>query len=153
MQTLFTITTQNRKIFYQYLKSLSPQALFTIPKGFINNVWWNIAHVVVTEQKLVYGLSGITLPIAQTWVAGYEKGTFPGTNPDQAAVEELMQLLFDLPKQTQTDYNKGLFKHFKPYMTTPKVPLNTVEDALAFNVFHEGLHLGSIMAILRALKA
>jgi len=37
-------------------------------------------------------------------------------------------------------------------MTTPKIPLNNVEDAIAFNVFHEGIHTGSILALAKAIK-
>ena len=61
-------------------------------------------------------------------------------------------LLFDLPEQTINDYENGRFTDFNSYMTSPKVELNTIEDAIAFNVFHEGLHLGSIMALARAVK-
>ncbi|NKI31441.1 DinB family protein [Croceivirga thetidis] len=153
MQQLSIIVNQNRKILYKYLTGLSDDELFTIPKGFNNNIWWNIAHVVVTQQKLVYGLSGLPLNISQQLVEDYQKGSFPKEKPNQEEVEEIKRLLFELPEKTQADYDAGLFTNFKSYMTTPKVELNSVEDAMAFNVFHEGLHLGSIMAILRAVKA
>ncbi|MGD1946060.1 MAG: DinB family protein [Croceivirga sp.] len=152
MQQLFTITRQNRKLLYSYLNNLSEHDLFTVPKGFNNNIWWNIAHVVVTEQKLIYALSELRLNISQKWVNNYQKGTFPEGKPDKNDVSELKTLLFDLPEQTINDYENGRFTHFNSYMTSPKVELNTIEDAIAFNVFHEGLHLGSIMALARAVK-
>lgn len=152
MDQLFTITLKNRKILYRYLTKLSGEALFTIPKGFNNNIWWNITHVVVTQQKLVYGLSNLPLHISLEWVEKYQKGTAPKGNPSEVEVEEIKKLLFELPEQTIKDYQNGIFKGFKPYMTSPKVELNSVEDAIAFNVFHEGLHLGSIMALARVVK-
>ena len=152
MQQQFTIVRQNRKILFKYLENLSEHDLFTIPKGFNNNIWWNIAHVVVTEQKLVYGLSGLPFNISEEWVAGYQKGTFPNGQPSADQITELKDLLFQLPEKTITDYQGGQFTNFKPYMTTPKVELKSVEDAITFNVFHEGLHLGSIMALARAVK-
>lgn len=152
MKTQFTIVTQNRKLLYHYLNNTPENVLFTIPEGFNNNIWWNIAHVVVTQQLLVYGLSGKPLPISDELVAKYRKGTFPQGQPTSAEVEELTSLLFELPQQTEKDYENGVFKDFKPYMTTPKVELKSVEDAIAFNSFHEGLHLGSIMALIRATK-
>ncbi len=152
MNQLFTITHKNRKILHRFLTDLSEVPLFTIPKGFNNNIWWNIAHVVVTQQKLVYGLSHLPLNISKELVEKYQKGTFPNENPSDDEVEEIKKLLFELPNQTIKDYQNGIFKNFKTYMTSPKVELNSVEDALAFNVFHEGLHLGSIMALARAVK-
>jgi len=152
MESLFTITQQNRKIFYKFLNDLSETQLFTVPKGFNNNIWWNIAHVAVTEQKLVYGLSGLPLNISKELVKKYQKGTFPEGTPDAAEVDAMKKLLFELPEKTKIDYENGVFADFKPYMTTPKVPLNTIDDAIAFNVFHEGLHLGSILALIRAVN-
>ncbi|MEO0571093.1 MAG: DinB family protein [Bacteroidota bacterium] len=152
MNQLFAITQQNRKILNRFLTNLTEIELFTIPKGFNNNIWWNIAHVVVTQQKLVYGLSAMPLNISQELVEKYQKGTFPKEIPNEFEVEEITRLLFELPDQTIKDYQSGTFKGFKTYLTLPKVELNSVEDAIAFNVFHEGLHLGSIMALARAVK-
>ena len=153
MEHLFTITQQNRKILHRYLKKTEPKDLFKIPKGFNNNIWWNIAHVVITEQKLVYGLSGLPLKVDQNLVEKYQKGTFPESgNPSLEEQELIGELLFSLPQKTKDDYESGIFTSFQSYMTTPKVPLNTVEDAIAFNVFHEGLHLGSVQALVKAVK-
>ena len=152
MEQLFIITRQNRKILYNYLTDTPSELLHKIPKGFNNNIWWNIAHVVVTQQKLVYGLSGLPLNISKELVEKYQKGTFPKEKPSEPEVGEIKKFLLELPEQTIKEYNQGVFKNFKSYMTTPKVELNSVEDAVAFNVFHEGLHLGSILALARAVK-
>lgn len=152
MENLFTITRQNRKGLYYFLKNTPKEDVFKIPVGFNNNIWWNIAHVVVTQQNLIYGLSGLPLNIDQGFVEKYQKGTFPTGKPSDEEQEIIKELLFSLPEKTEEDYKTGLFASFKPYMTTPKVELKSVEDAIAFNVFHEGLHLGSIFALLRAVK-
>ena len=77
MEQLFTITRQHRKILFNYLNTLPVQLLTKIPQGFNNNIWWNIAHVVVTQQKLVYGRSDLPLNLPDAWVSVYQKGTFP----------------------------------------------------------------------------
>ena len=153
MKQLFHITQQNRKILHRYLTHTPEEILFKMPKGFNNNIWWNIAHVAVTQQKLVYGLSGLPLQLSQELVSRYEKGTFPSGRPEKAEFQEISELLFALHDRTVVDYEKKIFEGFKPYMTTPKVELKSVEDAIAFNVFHEGLHLGSIMALSRAVTS
>jgi hypothetical protein len=85
-------------------------------------------------------------------VEKYEKGTFPQDQPSEEELSTIKTLLFSLPEKTKEDYKTGLFTSFKSYMTTPKVELNCVEDAIAFNVYHEGLHLGSIFALMKAVK-
>lgn len=152
MENLFTIIKQNRKILHRYLNTTAEAELYKIPKGFNNNIWWNIAHVVVTEQKLIYGLSGLSLNIDQALVENYQKGTFPKANPTDNDLSSISELLVSLPEKTELDYNAGIFNSFKPYMTSPKVPLNNVEDAIAFNTFHEGIHLGAIFALEKAIK-
>lgn len=152
MEQLFTITRQHRKILLNYLKKIPITLLTKVPSGYNNNIWWNIAHVVVTQQKLVYGLSDLPLNLSDKWVSSYQKGTFPQGVPTEDEQVELEALLFSTIEKTEKDYLDKRFKHYDSYMTSPKVPLNSVEDAIAFNVFHEGLHLGSIMALTRAVK-
>ncbi len=41
----------------------------------------------------------------------------------------------------------GRFETYREYRTTPGVVLASVEDALRFNLYHEGLHLGSVLAL------
>ncbi|MEY8781748.1 DinB family protein [Allomuricauda sp. XS_ASV26] len=153
MDKIFDILLKNRIILHTFLQNTPKEDLFKIPEGFNNNIWWNIAHVVVTPQLLLYKLSGLDFTIEEELVNKYKKGTFPEGEPSEAEMEKIMTYLFSTVEQIQQDYERGTFKNFQEYMTTPKVGLNSVEDALQFNVFHEGLHLGSILALKRALAS
>ncbi|GMN06756.1 DinB family protein [Croceitalea sp. MTPC5] len=151
MENLFPIIAQNRKALQHFLAQKTKDELHKIPKGFNNNIWWNIAHIVVTEQKLVYGLSGLALNIPQELVEKYQKGTSPKGEPSDKELKTIAEMLTSLPQKTRLDYEAGKFNSFKNYMTSAKVELRTVEDAIAFNTFHEGLHLGTIMALAKAI--
>lgn len=153
MDKIFDILLKNRTILHTFLQNTPKEDLFKIPEGFNNNIWWNIAHVVVTPQLLLYKLSGLDFTIEEELVNKYKKGTFPEGEPSQTEMEKIKTYLLSTVEQFQQDYERGTFKNFQEYMTTPKVGLNSVEDALQFNVFHEGLHLGSILAIKRALAS
>ena len=59
--------------------------------------------------------------------------------------------LFSTVEWAQEDYEKGIFKEFKEYTTSLNVTLKNVEDAITFNVFHEGLHLGVVLSLQKAL--
>ncbi len=152
MKNVLEQTLQLRKGFYNFLKTTPREELLKIPEGFNNNILWNIAHVAATQQRLVYGLSGLQLEMPEALVAKFQKGTIPdGTTTDEE-IEEVKKLLFTTIEKTIEDYDNGLFKNYKEYTTTPGVVLKNVDDALSFNFFHEGLHMGSIFALRRAVK-
>lgn len=151
MEKLFDITLKNRKILYKILKNTPKEALLEIPPGFRNNIWWNIAHVVVTQQRLVYGRSNLPMRISNELIDKFKKGTVPDGTATDDEMEEIEGYLFATAEWIQQDYENGIFKNFDPYTTTPGVVLECVEDALAFNVFHEGLHLGVILSLQKAL--
>jgi hypothetical protein len=39
-----------------------------IPEGYSNNLIWNIAHIIVVQQMLVYKLSGLPMMISDEMV-------------------------------------------------------------------------------------
>lgn len=120
-----------------------------IPKNFNNNIWWNIAHVVVTQQILVYKFSGMKMQVDADLTKKYMKGSKPEGEPTKEEVELIKKLLFSTLEQTEADYKAGKFTDYKEYTTSANVTLSNVDDALYFNLFHEGIHLGSILALLR----
>lgn len=151
MEFSLDITLKTRKIFYHYLETLTLEQLNKIPKGFNNTIYWNIKHCVVVQQMLVYGLSNIPMHISGEEVAGYKKGTKPEGNIHKADVELCKKQLFELLKQTETDLANGIFKTYNVYTVTTKTILTSAEDAIEFNNFHEGIHLGYVMALQRCL--
>ena len=145
------ITLKTRKIFYHFLDTLSLEQLNTIPEGFNNNIFWNIKHCVVVQQMLVYGLSNLPLHISAEEVAGYKKDTKPEAGVTQAEVDLCKKQLFDLLKQTETDLANNMFKTYKEYTVTTKSTLTNVKEAINFNSFHEGIHLGYVMALMKCI--
>ena len=153
MEKAFDITLQNRKILYKFLKETPKEALLQIPNGYRNNIWWNIAHVVVTQQLLVYKLSGQPMQLNDTLVEKYKKGTVPDGTAADEELELVKRLLFSTTEATEQDYEKGIFKNYNEYTTSANVTLRSVEDAILFNVFHEGLHLGAILSLQKAISS
>ena len=149
MEKPFNITLQNRKILYKFLQDTPRDQLLNIPDGFRNNIWWNIAHVVVTQQILVYKLSGLPMKISEALIDKFKKGTVPDGTATEEEIKTIKGFLFSTIEWTQEDYENGLFKDFNEYTTSVNVTLSNVEDAIAFNVYHEGLHMGSILALLK----
>ena len=147
MNQLFTITETSRNMVSKILENHSLVQLNKIPEGFSNNLIWNIAHIVVTQQLLVYKLSGLPTVVSDEIIEKYKKGTKPEQDATQSEVDEIKSLLFITIKKTKEDYDNGIFKNYNEYPTSTGFILNTVEDAMAFNNFHEGLHIGILMSL------
>lgn len=151
MDWSFKISLQNRKLMAMFLKEFSLEQLNKIPNGFNNNIIWNIAHIVATQQQLVYGLSGLTLLISNDFLEKYRKGSKPIGDVTKEEIFELKNLMFSTLEKTQEDYNNNIFKNFKPYTTSTNNTITNIKDAIEFNNFHEGIHLGYILALKKSL--
>ncbi|MBO0590943.1 DinB family protein [Cellulophaga sp. E16_2] len=149
MEKLFNITLQNRKILYKFLKDTPKEQLLKIPDGFRNNIWWNIAHVVVTQQVLVYKFSGLPMRVSDELVEKFRKGGVPDGTATDEEIDAIEGFLFSTVEWMQEDYDNGVFTSYVEYKTSVNITLSKVEDAIAFNVYHEGLHMGSILALLK----
>ncbi|MEM0577210.1 DinB family protein [Flavobacterium polysaccharolyticum] len=147
MNEIFELTTTSRKMVAPYLEKYTLQQLNTIPEGFSNNMFWNIAHIVVTQQLLIYKLSGLPMLVSDELVEKYRKGAKPEQNATQEEVDLIKSLLFTTVEQMKSDYNANLFQNFTEYPTSTGFTLHSVEEAMQFNAFHEGLHIGILMSI------
>lgn len=149
MKRTFSITRKSREILLNYLNNYSLEQLNKIPEGFNNNLYWNIAHVVVSQQRLVYALSGKPeeMVVSDELVKSYMRGTRPMRDVTAEEVTELKKLLFTTIDKTEEDYNNGMFEHFKEYTTEFGYTLHSVEEGMEFNNYHEGVHLGSMLGI------
>ncbi|WP_338356095.1 DinB family protein [Yeosuana marina] len=153
MHFTLEVLSNTRKFFKKYLENLSLEDLNKIPEGSNNNIIWNIGHILVTQQLLAYKLSGLPMMVSDTLIAKYMKDTKPEGFINQQEVDEIKELLFSTIEKTKEDFNNGLFKNFKEYtVSTTGNTLTTIDEAFQFILFHEGMHLGYVMALLRGVK-
>ena len=151
MDWAFDITVKNREIMASFLDSFSLEELNKVPKEFNNNLFWNIAHLVVTQQLLTYNLSGLPMLISDEMVKKYRKGSMVEKEVTQEEIHEIKELMFSTLKKTKEDYQNNIFKEYKEYTVSTKSTLTNIEQAIHFNNFHEGIHLGYILAMKKSL--
>lgn len=147
----FQAFQQVRKNLYNLLVTTDPKELILIPDGFNNNVYWNIAHTVATQQLLHYYLSGNPFRIDQYWIETYKKGTLPNLNVSATEIEDLGFLLLETSKILIKDYDADFFPEYTPYTTSFGMELRSIQDAIIFNNMHESLHMGYVLAQKRAI--
>lgn len=147
-QEPFKLHSITRQKFVGFLEHLSPEQLADIPYGFNNNIWWNIVHVVATQQLLCYYLSGNEMLIDRHWVDEFKKGTAPnGDFPLPEEITEIKNLLMSTQQQLQLDYQEGKLNGFENYSSSFGYTMNHIDDVILFNLTHENMHLGTVMAM------
>lgn len=147
MNSVFEVQKTIREILLKILDSHSLEQLNKIPAGFSNNLIWNIAHCVSTQQVLVYKLSGLPMKVSEDFINKYRKGTKPEGDVSQAEVDEIRALLSTTLEQVQKDFANGIFQNYTEYTTSMGYTLRNINGALEFNNYHEGIHTGIVMSI------
>ena len=149
MQKQFDTLKKSRLLTLKIIENLTIEQLNKIPAGFKNNIAWNITHLVVTQQLLCYKLSGLKCLISDEMITNFQKGTAPTYTISEDEFETIKKQFLFLPAQLKEDYAKGLFKNYVEYKTSVDINLNSIEDGVIFNLYHEGIHLGIILQSIK----
>lgn len=153
MDFTFQVLNNTRAIFNKIIDNNSLEDLNKIPKGFNNNIIWNIGHIVVSEQLLAYKLSGLESVLSDEMINKYRKDSKPEGNLSKEEVKQIQNLLFSTLEKTKAGYSTGVFKTYNTYtVSTTGNTLNNIDEALQFVAIHEGLHYGYVLALLKAIK-
>lgn len=147
MKHYLEISLHNHKIFESFLENYQTQRLFLIPEGFGNNLMWNIGHALAVQQLLTYGRAGLPPVLPQAFLDAYKPGTQPPKEEDPRLIEELKSQLYRGVQQLEKDIHAGKFDAFEPYTTRIGYEIDTIEKALHFNNYHEGLHIGYLLCL------
>ena len=147
METAFRVNFTSRNTVLKFLENYSLEKLNTIPEGFSNNLIWNIGHIIVVQQMLVYKLSGLPMMVSDEMVAQFRKGTKPEQNVTLEEVEIIKNLLFATVEQTQKDFSANVFQNYNEFTSMSGFTMRSAADAIEFNNYHEALHTGIMMQI------
>ena len=147
MNLIFEIALFNRKVLKDLLDELSYDQLTMIPEKFNNSIFWNIAYILVTQQLLIYEFSGLPKHLDENIITKFRKGTKATTNISKEEIEYVKKHLIPVIEKTEEDFKKGIFKEYQAYHTSVNITLNNIDDALKFNAFHDGIHLGVILSL------
>lgn len=134
------------------VKGLSNEKLNEIPTGYSNNLIWHVAHLLVTQKLLIYGLSGNDLGLDADFVERFRKGSKPDGVVSVEECEKIMLLFKSQLDQLEIDLKNDKFKTYKNYPTSYNFEITSLSDAIAFNNLHYGLHVGAILKMKKSIK-
>ena len=149
MQKRFDTLLKSRQLTLKVIRNLTNEQLNKIPSGFKNNIAWNVAHLLVTQQLLCYKFSGLECMVSNEMIENFKKGSAPKYEVTNEDIETIKEQFLKLPVKLDEDYSKGIFKNYTEYTTSVNVTLSNIEDAIDFNLLHEGIHLGVILQLVK----
>ena len=138
--------SQHRQLITRLVSGLSSEQLTWTPPAASNNILWNLGHIIAVQQLLHYRLAGLEPLAPKELIAQCKPGSSPSEWTQSPDPDELKVLLLELPERFEKDYAAGRFSTYSPYTTSTGVTLSSIDDAVAFNHFHEGLHAGIILS-------
>lgn len=147
--TIATITQikNTRAFVLELVKNLNTAQLNKIPVGFNNNIIWNIGHLTAAQQNLCYVRSGLAVTVTEEHFSPFLSGTKPEKFIEQTGIDSIFDTFLNSMDRLAIDYSGGIFLKFDPWDKRYGMKLNSIEDAINFIPFHEGLHIGYIMAL------
>lgn len=147
MQSTLATTLQLREKLQRKLSSFSMGQLNLIPEGFNNNIFWNAAHIIATQQLLVYSLADARWTVDKAIVKGFRNGTAPDRRYTQDDVDHLNRYISQSIIDTNRDLESGSFTEYTTFQTRTGFTVDSYESAATFNLYHEGLHMGYILSL------
>lgn len=151
MNSFLEKTMITRHNIEQILNNHTEEQINKVVAPFNNNLIWNYCHLIATQQLLTYGLAGLPTLIPMEEINKFRKGTKPEEHVSWDEYKKWCTLSQSTNEQLEKDIDAGLFKDYSPYKTSYGVELKNIEEAIQFNTIHDGLHLGSCLAIRKFL--
>jgi uncharacterized damage-inducible protein DinB len=145
---------KTRELLLRQIDVLSAEKLNEIPKGYNNNVIWNLAHLICAQQSLCYLRAGQAIKVDEKYVLPYRTNTKPEKFVEASEIEAIKKTFVDSLVQLQADLDSKQFDNYTASENILKIygiHLHTIDDALEFLLYHEGFHSGYITAMLRVL--
>lgn len=151
MKQQIEVIKQARSFILNVVKDLSTEQLNYIPEGFNNNIIWNLGHLIAAQQGVCYLRTGLPATVSMDFFHAYKPGSKPERALSETEIEEIKEMAFTTLDQLLHDYENGLWTSYSAWTTRYGVELKTIEEAIQFLLFHEGLHSGYITALKNVL--
>ncbi|RZL97981.1 MAG: DinB family protein [Pedobacter sp.] len=153
MNSAYTYKIQSlkkiRSLSLQIMQDLTLEQLNYVPSGINNNIIWNAGHLIAAQQGVCYMRAGLPTMISTDFYSAYKPGTKPEAPLGEEEVKYIKEMLLTSIDRFETDLEKNLFGNYMPWTTRYGVELRNIDEAVDFLPFHEGMHLGYMLALRR----
>jgi len=138
---------KTRSFLLEQIKSLGTELINQIPEGFNNNIIWNLGHMIAAQQGMCYKRAGLPTIIGEDFWEKFRTGSKPQEPLNEQEITNIKDLLFTTLDKLEADLNNNIFGNYTTWTTRYGVEIGSIDAALEFLPFHEGLHSGTIFTM------
>ncbi|WP_433957188.1 DinB family protein [Cytobacillus horneckiae] len=147
-EVLFNQLETYRSDILSVLENVTGEEAEVIPKGFNNNIRWNMGHIFLDQYLWIEALTKEKGDVSEQFNSWFGFGTSPGNfNIETPSFEQLKTLLKLQPTNIKEKYGSRLEEIFPP----TEMGMQTIEQVLIRTIFHEGMHLQAIVDIKKCI--
>jgi hypothetical protein len=140
---------KTRSFLLEQIKNLGNEQFNQVAEGFNNNIVWNLGHMIATQQGMCYKRAGLPTVISEEFWEKFRTGSKPQGRLSDEEIVYVKDLLLTTLDKLEDDYNNKIFGNYTAWSTRYGVEIASIDDAIEFLPFHEGVHSGTIGDIKR----
>jgi uncharacterized damage-inducible protein DinB len=146
---LFNQLESYRSYILGVLENVTEEEAEVIPKGFNNNIRWNLGHIYLDQYLWIQAVTKEKAGVPEQFQTWFGYGTSPANfTSETPTIGELKNLLKEQPAQIKAQYGERLEEEFPP----TEMGMHTIEQVLIRTIFHEGMHLQTILDLKKCMK-
>lgn len=130
------------------------EALWDVqPDGFPNTFRWNAGHIYSTAEDFLSEADETYEPVLPEWGDLFLDGTRPSEWPENVPTkQEIIKQLEIQEERIESFFKNKLTDEASSVRDVNGMKLTTIESALQFVTWHEGIHIGVLNAFQKILK-
>lgn len=141
-EVLFNQLESYRSEILSVVDAVSIEDAEKIPAGFKNNIRWNLGHIYLDQYLWIQAVTKETTDVPENFNKWFGYGTSPANFTEETpSVTELKELLRIQPASIKETYGERLEEEFPQ----TEMGMHTIEQVLIRTIFHEGMHLQTIL--------
>lgn len=130
------------------VNSITTEEAELIPKGFHNNIRWNLGHIYLDQYLWIQAVTKEKVNVPDGFRNWFGYGTSPADFTEETpTLAVLIELLQKQPDDIKEAYGERLEEELSP----TEMDMHTIEQVLIRTIFHEGMHLQAILDIKKCL--
>jgi uncharacterized damage-inducible protein DinB len=131
------------------IEDISEEEADIVPEGFNNNIRWNLGHIFIDQYLWIQHLTKEKIDIPESYLDLFNFGTKPSDwNGNIPSLETLRKQLSEQISFIKQNYADKLEIEYP----ATESGMHTIAQVLVRTIFHEGLHMGAILAIKRNIQ-
>jgi hypothetical protein len=130
-------------------ENITVAQLNNIPSGFNNNIIWNLGHILVVSDELLYKNSPFSIPSYDFDISAFKKGSRPDNVINEKDIASIRSALSD----TVPRFRKLLNAYAIETQNNESALLEKLNNdkSILFTLFHEDMHISTILHQLKLL--